>query len=136
VYNWDVRIEFENGVRMRYTPGSDHTRFIGTEGWIDISRGGIAAEPKSVLQSTLGPNDVHLPRSSNHGLNFIECVRTRGTPVSNIDDAVHSDVISHLSDIAIRLRRRIVWDPVTEQIIGDEQARRMMDRATREPWRV
>lgn len=136
VYDWDVRIEFENGVKMRYTPGGDHTRFIGTEGWIGISRGGISAEPKSLLQSTLGPNDVHLPRSGNHGLNFIECVRTRGTPVSNIDDAVHSDVISHLSDIAIRLRRAIVWDPVTEQIVGDEQARRMMDRATREPWRV
>jgi hypothetical protein len=50
--------------------------------------------------------------------------------------AVYSDAISHLSDIAIRTRRRIKWDPKAESIVGDDQARRMLTRALRAPWQV
>ncbi len=136
VYDWDVRINFENGVKTHFITGGDHTRFIGTEGWIGISRSGISAEPKSLLQSPIGPNDVHLTPSNSHGGNFIAAVRSRGTPVSHIDDAARSDFISHVSDIAIRTGRKIIWDPVKEEIVGDESARRRMGRALRQPWRV
>ena len=61
-------------------------------------------------------------------------MRTRKTPVSNIDSAVQSDFISHLCDIAIRCGRKIRWDPKTETIIGDEAAARMARRAMRAPW--
>jgi predicted dehydrogenase len=136
VMRWDVRIQFANGVKMTFRPGGDHTRFIGTKGWVGISRGGLTAEPKSLLTVKLGPNEQHLIESPNHGGNFIDSVRTRQAPVSNIDDAVHSDIISHISDIAIRSRRKIVWDPAKEEIIGDLQATRRLNRATREPWHL
>jgi hypothetical protein len=133
---WDVKIHFANGVNMTFKPGADHTRFIGTEGWVGISRGGLTGQPESLLKLQLGANDVHLIQSSNHGGNFIEAVRSRATPVSNIDDAVHSDIISHVSDIAIRTKRKIVWDPAKEEIVGDPQAARMLARAWREPWQL
>ena len=137
VCNWDVRIRFANGVKMTFKPGGNYTKFVGTEGWIGISRGGIQAEPKSLLKERIGPNDVHLPVSRRgHGGNFADAVRTRVTPVSNIDDAVRSDIISHVSDIAIRMGRTIVWDPVKEQIVGDEAASRMLRRPLRSPWRL
>ncbi|MGD0898942.1 MAG: Gfo/Idh/MocA family oxidoreductase [Thermoguttaceae bacterium] len=136
VMRWDVKIHFANGVNMTFKPGADHTRFIGTEGWVGISRGGLTGQPESLLKLQLGANDVHLIQSSNHGGNFIEAVRSRATPVSNIDDAVHSDIISHVSDIAIRTKRKIVWDPAKEEIVGDPQAARMLARAWREPWQL
>jgi len=136
VYDWNVRIAFESGVKMTFKPGGDHTRFVGTEGWVGISRGGIQAEPASLLQEVLGPNDVHLPVSTHHGGNFANAVRTRVQPVSHIDDAVRSDIISHVSDIAIRMRRPIVWDPKTETVVGDPEAARMMTRPLRSPWRL
>ena len=70
------------------------------------------------------------------GQNFIDAVRSRATPVSNIDDAVHSDIISHVSDIAIRLGRKLTWDPAKEQFPGDAEANRMLCRAMREPWGI
>ncbi len=136
VMQWDVKIRFANGVKMTFKPGGDHTRFIGTKGWVGISRGGIKAEPESLLSVKLGPNDKHLIQSRSHGGNFIEAVRTRQAPVSNIEDAVHSDIISHISDIAIRMKRKIVWDPAREEIIGDPEAARLLTRATREPWQL
>jgi len=136
VMKWDVDIRFQNGVTMKFRPGGDYTEFKGTEGWVGISRGGIKADPPSLLQIKLGADDVHLVQSGNHGGNFLEAVKTRQDPVSNIEDAVHSDTISHVSDIAIRCGRKLVWDPVKEDFVGDEQASRMLSRAHREPWRL
>ncbi|MBL7038547.1 MAG: Gfo/Idh/MocA family oxidoreductase [Pirellulaceae bacterium] len=136
VMKWDVNIGFANGVKMEFRPGPNYTQFTGTEGWIGISRGGIKADPPSLLEIKLKPDDVHLPESRNHGGNFIESVKNRQDAVSNIDDAVRSDVISHVSDIAIRMGRKIVWDPAKKEIIGDEQATRKLTRAYREPWRL
>jgi predicted dehydrogenase len=136
VMHWDVDIRFANGVKMKFKPGGDYTQFTGTKGWIGISRGGIKADPPSLLEIKLKPDDVHLQESNNQGGNFLQAVKTRKEPVSNIDDAVHSDIISHVSDIAIRSGRKIVWDPEKEQIIGDEEAARRLTRAYREPWRL
>jgi predicted dehydrogenase len=136
VMKWDVNLQFANGVKMEFRPGGNYTQFTGTEGWIGISRGGIKADPPSLLEIKLKPDDVHLPESRNHGGNFIESVKNRQDAASNIDDAVRSDIISHVSEIAIRMGRKITWDPAKEEIVGDEQASRMLARAYREPWRL
>ena len=62
-------------------------------------------------------------------------MKARGRPVSHIDDAVRSDIISLLCDIAVRTGRKITWDWKKEAIIGDEEAARMGDfRTMRDPW--
>ena len=136
VMKWDVDIRMANGVKMKFRPGGDYTEFKGTEGWIGISRGGIKADPPSLLKIKLKPDDVHLVESRNHRGNFLESVKTRKDPVSYIEDAVRSDIFSHVSDIAIREGRKIVWDPEKEEIIGDEAASRRLTRAWRDPWRL
>ncbi len=136
VMKWDVDFRFENGVKMKFIPGGNYTQFTGTEGWIGISRGGIKADPPSLLEIKLRPDDVHLPVSGNHGGNFLQSIREGHDAVSNIDDAVRSDIISHISDIAIRSQRTITWDPVAEEIVGDEEASRRLTRAYRAPWRL
>ena len=108
--------------------------FLGTEGWVLVSRGFLVAEPKSLLTTTIGPNEIRLPRSTNHRRNFIECVKTRRKTVCPIETAVRSDTICHLDDIAIRLERKLRWDPKAEQFIRDEQANRMLTRPMRSPW--
>lgn len=149
VMDWNVRIRFANGVRMTFEAWGvsqetepklarvgNYAQFIGTEGWIALCYRGLITEPDSLLRSRIGPNDVHLRRSRGHEADFIESVRTRQTPVAPIDDAVHSDLISHVSEIAIRTGRKITWDPLKQQIIGDPEAARLTTRAMREPWHL
>ena len=38
--------------------------------------------------------------------------------------------------IAVLLRRKLRWDPVTETFPGDDEANRMLARALRSPWRT
>ena len=82
------------------------------------------------------PEETHLLAEDNHYANFLNCVLSRRTPASNIDSAVQSDFMSHLGDIAIRLGRKVRWDPEKETVVGDDSAARMMRRALRVPWTV
>ncbi len=136
VYNWDMKIEMAGGVPMTFKPGGDSTKFIGTEGWIRVSRGGWDAEPKSLLTAALKPDDVHLIESQSQSQNFIDAVKARKGAVSPLADAVRSDVISHMCDIAIRLKRKVTWDPSREQILGDAEATKLTSRPMRGPWKI
>ena len=136
VVHWDVRGRYAGGVEFTLKPGGDKTTFVGTEGWVAPSRGGITAEPASLLSVKIKPDEVHLLQDNHHYRNFLTAVLKRSRPASDIDSAVQSDFISHLGDIAIRTKRKIAWDPKTEQIVGDEQASRMLTRAMRAPWHL
>ncbi len=136
VTRWNLRGRYANGMTFTLKPGGDLTTFTGTEGVVAVRRGGLRTEPASLRTHALGPNDRRLQLSHNHGQSFLDGIKTRTDAVSNIDDAVQSDIISHLSDIAIRLGRKIRWDPTTETIPDDAEAQRMMNRALRSPWRL
>jgi len=149
VIDWDVRIQFSSGIKMTYWANGlakaedprlaklgNYAQLIGADGWIAVYYGGMHCQPDSLRSVPLGPDDVHLPVSHGQERNFIQCVRTRQKPVSNIDDAVRSDIVSHVCDIAIRSRRKITWDPAKEEIISDEDASRMLTRAMRAPWQL
>ena len=136
---YNVRHTFGNGVVMHFTDDVENpqgVRFEGTEGWVFVDLGYVDAEPKSLLRTVFGPGEDRLYRSTNHVQNLLDCVRTRSQPVCPIDQAVRSDTICHLSDIAMRLRRPLRWDPDRERFIGDAQANRMLTRAMRSPWRL
>lgn len=149
VTDWDASIRFASGVKMTFRAAgiaqeedprlahlANYAHIIGTDGWVAISYLGLITEPDSLRTTVIGPNDVHMPRSPGHEANFIDCVLSRKTPVCPIDDAVRSDGLSQLTDIAVRTRRKITWDPIAERIIGDADASRMMNRTMRDPWRV
>jgi len=149
VIDWDVNIRFASGVKMSFWATGlakdedpklaklgNYAQIIGDEGWIAIYYASMICDPPSIAESALGPDAVRLPVSNGQERNFIKCVKSRETPVSNVDDAVRSDTISHVSNIAIRCGRKITWDPVKEEIIDDDAATRMLSREMRQPWEI
>ena len=134
VHGWNVTMTTGKGVTITFKPGGDLTTFIGAEGKVAVSRGGLKAEPASLMSWKPGPADRALINSPNHYQNFVDAVKSRGPTVSPLADAVRSDVISHLCDIAIRLKRKVTWDPRAEAIVGDAEASKMLHRPMRAPW--
>ncbi len=133
VYNWDITGKF-GSVAFKFTPGRDSTKFIGTDGWIRVWRGGVDASNKEWLTTNIAAADAQLSVSLRQDENFIEAIKTRREAVSPIGDTVRSDVISHLCNIAVRTGRKIRWDPAKEVIVDDEAAAKMMHRPMRAPW--
>jgi predicted dehydrogenase len=132
VYDWNMKFTLAGGVTMTFRPGNDSTKFIGSEGWVRVWREGWDAKPKSLLKEPAG--SVHLLKSENHYQNFVDAVKQRSATVSPLADAVRSDLISHMCDIAVRLDRKITWDPKQEAVVGDSEAARMPHRPMRSPW--
>lgn len=147
--HWQVENCYANGVTLihmddetsRKHPlqqgGHGHgVMFLGAEGWVHVDREKMDAGPKSLLKAAIGPNEVHLFKSDNHHVNFIDAVKGRTRPAAPIDVAVRSDALCHLQQMAIRLRRKLRWDPAAEAFVGDDEANRMLDRPMREPWKL
>ena len=109
-------------------------RFEGTDGWIWVTRGNWEASDPSLLESEIGPDEIHLYKSENHFRNFIDCVISREEPVAPVETAHRSITIAHLGNIAMMVDRDLKWDPDAEQIIGDEEANSMLSRPMRDPW--
>lgn len=139
--SWDVDLRFANGVTMNFTDGEKNKMgvlFEGTEGWVFVLEqhlgGMVDAYPKSLLYKEIGPDEVHLPVSENHQQNFLDCVKTRRKTVAPVEVTVRSDTICQLSDIAMRLGRKLRWDPSREEFVDDAEANRMLSRPMRSPW--
>jgi len=124
--------------KQRYRRITDHgTAFEGTEGWVHIDRDGINLQPENLIDLTEDSFKVQLPRSPDHVRNFVDCVKSRAATVCPIDDSVFSDSLCHISEIAMRLNRKVVWDPKKERFIGDEEANlRLLGRKMRAPWHL
>jgi len=111
-------------------------RFEGTDGWVFVNREKIEAEPKSLLSSTIGPNEIHLYKSDDHKQNFLDCIKTGAETVAPAEIAHRSIMIGHLGNIAMKLGRKLKWDPEKELFINDDQANRLLSRPMRGTWHV
>jgi hypothetical protein len=135
--SWRVEAVAEHGLRMIFTNDGQQphgVRFEGDQGWVHVVRGGIQAEPKSLLRLALKPDDQHLYESHGHHANFLECLRTRRDPVSDVDAGFRATVFTIVADIATRLGRKVTWDWTAERFVNDDVANRMLRRPMRSPW--
>jgi hypothetical protein len=61
-------------------------------------------------------------------------VKSRQDPIEPVEAGHRTASLCHLGNIAMKLRRKIRWDPVREQIIDDDEAAKMLGRPMRSPW--
>jgi len=131
-------LKYKNGTAMVIAGGypaiRSGTKWIGEHGWVWVTRGNIDAFPKALLREQFGPNDIRLYRSDDHQRNFIDCVKTRQPTITPCEVAHRSATPGHLGQIAMQLGRKIVFNPDSEEIVGDPTATRMLSRPMRSPW--
>jgi predicted dehydrogenase len=144
---WQMELLWESGLKMSYTnsdnPNRQGCKFEGDEGWVHVNRQGIWAEPASLLDVRLRPEDHRLHASPEHAnpytahtADFFRSVRTRQDPVSPVEQGHAASTLGNVADIALRLGRRLKWDPAADRFVGDEQADAMLARAARSPWTI
>ncbi len=125
---------FADGVRMIMESGEAGVRFEGDAGWVYADRGKVQASDPEILKAKVGADGVKLPVSGNHMKNFLEAVRTRRDPIAPVEVGHRSNTICVLTHIAMKLGRRLHWDPSAERFIGDAEADGWLDVPHRAPW--
>ncbi len=137
-----IKVDMPNGVEMIITSEGDNgILFEGTEGRIFVNRGKLTGKPVDDLK------DKPLPEgaiekiyggkvSANHTANFIEGMKARKQPISDVWSHNRMLEICHISNIAMRLGREIKWDPIKREIIGDAQANTFLSRENRKGFEI
>jgi predicted dehydrogenase len=108
--------------------------FYGSNGYLAID-GYDAYKTWTTDQVEPGP---HGKASGDHYANFIDCVRSRRAQDihSPIEEAHKSTTLVHLANASYRLGRTLKFDPTQEQVIGDDEANRMLHGSYRAPYVV
>jgi predicted dehydrogenase len=125
--------EWHGGVKDRN--GQQHgIKFHGADGWIWVTRGVITASDRSLLTKKLPEDAPRVYVSNDHMANFIDCVKSRKPTICPAEIGHRSASLCHLGVIAIRLGRKLKWDPAKEQFIGDDEANKHLSRPMRKPY--
>jgi predicted dehydrogenase len=117
------------------------TKWIGEHGWVWVDRGGFqTSDPhwKDEIQEREKKKDlkVLLPVSPGHQREFLDCVKSRGKTLTPVAVAHRSATPGHLGYIASVVGRKLKWDAAKQEIIGDEEASKLLSRPMRAPWHL
>jgi hypothetical protein len=146
--NYHVEMEMPNGTQVILSDKFENgLLFEGTEGSIFCSRGHervTASDPnadtgpdrslrasKASLLSALPSDAVRWMPSKNHHLNWLESIKANREPIAPITQSSRALETCSASWIAMKLGRKLVWDPAGERFVGDEEANTYLSRKAR-----
>jgi myo-inositol 2-dehydrogenase / D-chiro-inositol 1-dehydrogenase len=139
VKDYDVTYTYANGVVMTCTPGNPSIKFIGTDGWVGNRgwRGRLEASSDEILNSVIGPDEIHLyTNPAGEHRDFLDCVKSRKDPYFPVDIGHRVATICHLGNIAIKVGRKLKWDPERKYFPDDDEANAFLSRPMRSPWKL
>jgi len=153
---WNVHGKFKtdavyaNGVTMSISGDYPNgIKWYGTKGWIFVTRDEtvtasdpgakekpqplVASDPK-ILESVIGPNEIHLYKSEDQHGNWLDCVRSRQQPIAPVEIGHRACSTCLLHHIAMKAKRKLYWDPEKERFKNDDDANAMLSRPQRAPY--
>ncbi len=149
-----AKAEYANGITM-YTSGgyTNGIKYIGDEGWIFVSRGSYTASASdpvakdksakalnasdpAILESVIGPNEIHLKKIDEQHGDWLHSIETRKDPISDVEKGHRACSVCLITHISMKLGRQLHWNPETEQFINDVEANAMLKRPQRFPYGV
>lgn len=133
--SFNVKMRFANGVQWTY--GTDHPYFKieGSEGsisWDYTDRDKLQAEPASILDSKIGPDELHFYVKTDKQ-DFIDGVKSRQQTLEPAEVGHRMSSLGHLGHIAIQTGEKLRWDPNGERFIGNEAANGMLNKPIHTP---
>lgn len=157
---WDVHGPFKtygryaNGITMTISGEFENgIKWIGDKGWIFVCRdtgttptGGMgtpekpiiplrASDPK-ILESVIGPNEIHLYTADDQHGNWLDCIHSRKQPTAPAEIGHRATSTCLLHWMAMKTDHHIRWDPATETVQGDDIAGALLSRHQRHPYEL
>jgi hypothetical protein len=148
--NGHVGMRYANGVEIHFVLDRGPMGgavFVCEKGKLEINRNKFTSNPPEIAAELLKKvdvaeeerkwsDDLALWQARWHMQDWIDCIRTRGTPIADVEIGHRSISVCHLANITRSLGRRLKWDPAQEQFVGDEEANRYVDRPRRKGYEL
>jgi predicted dehydrogenase len=141
-------VRFSNRVNNEHGPDGHMygTQFYGTEGTLFVDRHGYTLWPEprhnktdfgeELISNTPEIKGEGSPQHYPHVVNFIECVRSRKKPNSDVATMHRTSSLGLLGNISYKLGRKLTWDAEGEQFPDDAEANKLLTKEYRKPWKL
>jgi predicted dehydrogenase len=132
-------------VRLEMPPGElqGGAVFIGEKGRIEIVRNNFRTDPPRMIKDLPPPEEVQkwrdevaLWQAKYHMQDWLDCMRSRKTPLADVEIGHRSVTVCHLAGITRQLGRKLKWDPEAERFAGDEEANGLLSRPRRQGYEL
>jgi len=154
ILSWDLNYEYESGVKLRFMStdiaqskdvwkylkmkDGNATTFYGSKGWISVGRNSADSNIPELNEklNAFPKNDQGWIKEDGWkmGQMYIDVVKGTTRETCPLDEAIMSDCVSHMGDIAIRTGRKITWNPLVGEVVGDPEANLIFNREARKPY--
>lgn len=134
--------QYPDGIIMSEEPFNEAltkgVKFIGSDGWIEVSRGHYDASDPALMppQKTENGGDIAYETGIPHLVNFIESIRSRKDPVAPVEVGHRTATACTLGNIAYELMRPVEWDAARESFINDPEAEQHYHRDYRTGYKL
>lgn len=131
-----MKMIYSNGVVLNHVAWgeSNAVQFLGSEGKIEVSRGFYRSDVKGLTKLELKDSDKALYRSDNHYQDWIDAIKSRNRPVSDVEFGHRTASLCNIVNMAYMLERPLKWAPAHESFINDEDANKLLTRPFRGSW--
>jgi myo-inositol 2-dehydrogenase/D-chiro-inositol 1-dehydrogenase len=147
-----VKATYANGIVQLTSGGyANGIRYEGEDGWIFVTRGAYRATPSDpipenngvksldasdpkMLESVIGSNEIHLYKSDEQHGNWLDCIKSGKQPISPIEIGHRTCSVCLVGHIAMKLNRKLEWDPTIERFVNDPEANTYLKRPQRKPY--
>ena len=110
--------------------------FTGSEGEIRIQRGKLETTPATLKNKIIGEKEKHVYKSENHYMDFLNAMRKRSKPISDVEVGHRTASVCNIGNIAYELKRPLRWDPVKEKFKDDHEANKLLGRKMLNEWKI
>ncbi len=122
--------KYDNGIIMTEEPydgGQQGVQIYGEEGWVKVSRGKFAASDKKFdMKANKQDDSVPYETKVGHHRRFIEAIKSRIDPNVPVEVGHSSCTVCNLGNIAMDLGRPVVWNPIVQKFMHDEEATKLL----------
>jgi hypothetical protein len=131
-----MKMVYENGVVMNHVDWGEGNavQFIGSEGKIEVSRSFYRSDIEGLTEVELKDSDTPLYRSDNHYQDWIDAIKKRTRPISDVETGHRTSSLCNIVNIAYSLERTLTWKPAHEKFVDDDDANGMLTRPFRGKW--
>lgn len=140
-----VAFRYATGTEVRLElPAGDlqgGAMFIGEKGRIEITRNDFRTDPPRMIKELPPQEEIDKWKRAQwqakyHMQDWLDCMKSRKTPLADVETGHRSVSVCHLANIARQLNRKLQWDPEAEKFVGDAEADDALVRVRRKGWEL